>query len=80
MLIRTLKIALVGLALSGAVAAATPRRQTAPVQIAAAPRPAHHLPRVEGCFVPPPEPVVVAPCDDDVPGVPSERPNRRGAR
>ncbi len=78
MLIRTLKIVLVGLALSGAVAAATPRAETATVQIAVAPRPAHRLPRVEGCFVPPPEPVAVAPCDDDVPS--PARSNRRGAR
>jgi hypothetical protein len=68
MLTRTLKIALLGLVVSGAAAgAAAPRVANTSVPIQAAPRPTrptHRAPLIAGCFVPPPEPVVVAPCDD----------------
>jgi hypothetical protein len=66
MLTRTLKIALVGLTLSGTVAAtAAPRAESPSGRTAAAPRPPRRRPpQIDGCFVPPPQPVAVAPCDD----------------
>jgi hypothetical protein len=66
MLIRTVKIALVGLALSGAVAGAAAPRAEHPVTPRPEARRATHRPApVEGCFVPPPNPVVITPCRDD---------------
>ena len=66
MLTRTLKIALVGLTLYGTVAAtAAPRAETPTRRTVAAPRPPRRRPpQIDGCFVPPPETVAVAPCDD----------------
>ena len=65
--IRTLKIALLGLTLSGAAAGAAAPRAPTRVQThtSPAPRTARRPPQAEGCFVPPPELVVVAPCDSE---------------
>jgi hypothetical protein len=75
---RTLTTVLAGLTLAGlltvsAAKAGAPVTAARPVPAAPAPKRARHLPRVEGCFEPPPEPVAPPPCTDDAAPVAQKR-------